>query len=759
MSKSILRLLLTTTCAAAFGAVGVQASHAADAVPVYADGIGGVVTGPKGPEAGVWVIAETHDLATRMIKIVVTDDQGRFMLPDMPKAKYDVWVRGYGLVDSNHAQGTPGKNMNFTAIPAPDAKTAAEIYPANYWYALIQPPPASDFPGTGPKGNGIAPTMMTQQMWLSQMKDGCGFCHQQGDKTTRTLLDNTPEGWAERITKQRPDGDHVLGDHGKDFAAFMGNTMTSFGRQRALTMWSDWTKRIADGALPKEAPPRPSGIERNLVLTSWDWANGRYVHDNISTDRHNPTVNANGPIYGVIGMAGYIEALDPITGKQKEVGYKVNLNKNVELLPENKVPDAFPHNPMMDKKGRIWITDLGRFGGPAPNQPPPPDKLPYCSDPAYKFAKYFPQPGKARNTAVVYDPKANTIDGVFMCNGMHHLMASPDSKWMYFSGGDNKVVSWVDMDTWDATKDQAKSQGWCPMVLDTNSTKAEEFAGVNEVAITPDQTQWNQPAVLRGNGMGGEEGANNGAVAAVKLDPKKDTRVEGFLYGIDASVSDGAMWFAKTGPFPTQVVRFHPGNNPPETCKTEMYEPTKLPDGKSYIAFDGRGVSVDSKGVTWIAYGSGNLGRFDRSKCKIKSGPTVAAGQHCPEGWSVLESPGPKMAGINAGSADFHYLNWVDLHDTLGMGKDTPLFAGTNSDSLLAVDQKTMKVVILRVPYPISFHTRGMDGRIDDGSKGWKGKGVLATYATEPVWHQEGGEDASGPQLVKFQMRPDPLAN
>src|SRR5262245_45035268 len=64
------------------------------------DDIGGVVTGPNGPEAGVWVIAETRDLPTRYAKMVVTDDQGRYVVPDLPKAKYKVWVRGYGLVDS-----------------------------------------------------------------------------------------------------------------------------------------------------------------------------------------------------------------------------------------------------------------------------------------------------------------------------------------------------------------------------------------------------------------------------------------------------------------------------------------------------------------------------------------------------------------------------------------------------------------------------------------------------------------------------------
>ena len=81
--------------------VAVRAQQAAaQTVAVDSDDLGGVVTGPKGPEAGVWVIAETADLPTKFVKIVVTDDQGRYLLPDLPKANYNVWVRGYGLVDS-----------------------------------------------------------------------------------------------------------------------------------------------------------------------------------------------------------------------------------------------------------------------------------------------------------------------------------------------------------------------------------------------------------------------------------------------------------------------------------------------------------------------------------------------------------------------------------------------------------------------------------------------------------------------------------
>ena len=111
-------------------------------VAVDCDDIGGVVSGPDGPEAGVWVIAET-------------DDQGRYLLPDLPDATYRVWVRGYGLVDSPPVEGEPGDHLMLTAVPAPDARAATQYYPANYWYSLLEVPPASEFPGTGPDGNGI----------------------------------------------------------------------------------------------------------------------------------------------------------------------------------------------------------------------------------------------------------------------------------------------------------------------------------------------------------------------------------------------------------------------------------------------------------------------------------------------------------------------------------------------------------------------------------------------------------------------------
>src|SRR5712671_1410246 len=113
----------------------------AGTVAIDADDIGGVVTGAKGPEAGVWVIAETRDTPTRLIKIVVTDDQGRYLVPDLPRGNYDVWVRGYGLVDSPKVNVAPGKTLDLKAVPAPDARAAAQYYPAQYWFSLLQVPP------------------------------------------------------------------------------------------------------------------------------------------------------------------------------------------------------------------------------------------------------------------------------------------------------------------------------------------------------------------------------------------------------------------------------------------------------------------------------------------------------------------------------------------------------------------------------------------------------------------------------------------
>ena len=238
--------------------------------------ITGVVTSAKGPEAGVWVIAETDDLQTRFRKIVVTNDQGKYVLPELPQASYRVWVRGYGLVDSKPVTAKPDQSLNLTALLAKSAQEAAEFYPASYWAVLIEPPKPDQFPGTGPQGNGINPALKTQSDYINIIKS-CERCHQLGSKITRTIPDNDHfpsaiEAWGDRVQR---------GQRGAEMASFL----VRFGRPSALKKFSDWTDRVAAGELPP-APPRPKGSERNVVITMWNWGD-QYglIHDAISTDR------------------------------------------------------------------------------------------------------------------------------------------------------------------------------------------------------------------------------------------------------------------------------------------------------------------------------------------------------------------------------------------------------------------------------------------------------------------------------------------
>jgi len=696
--------------------VGGAAIAASATVQIDADDIGGVVTGPKGPEAGVWVIAETKELPTQLAKVVVTDDQGRFVIPDLPKAKYKVWARGYGLLDTTAQESVPGKTLSFTAKAA-TPKEAAEIYPANYWLSLIKMPEADQFPGTGPSGNGINPGFGKQQDWMGHFKEQCHYCHQLGNKPTREVFGapNHVEFWDTRIQKAREAGDHTVGPHGKAFAGTMVNNMTRFGKQRGLNMFADWTTRIEKGELPP-APPRPVGKERNLVLSIYDFAGGRFIHDEISSDRRDPTVNANGPVYGLDSLQAYLAVFDPVTLKNEEIPIP-GLTPGVPHLQNT----LSVHNPMVDQKGRVWMTMLGGEGL----------AMPACEDDknGTAFAKYYPNPAKTTRRISLYDPTTKKIEVIPTCYSTHHLAFDYTDDHKLFFSGDVNVLGWIDTRKFDETKDAVKSAGWCPFVLDTNG----------DGKIDPNRNNWNQP-----------DGLN------VKVsDPKKDTRIAGFPYGMNISPKDNSVWYAKHTPtVPSGLVRLELGDNPPLTCKAEYYEPPKLPDG-SYIAYNARGVDIDSKGIAWVAFGSGQWGRFDRSKCKVLNGAN-AVGQHCPEGWTITNTPGPQITGQPNGSADWHYLTWVDLHDTLGLGKDVPILPGSNSDSLIAM-MPDGEQLVLRVPYPMGFYMRGLDGRIDDPKAGWKGRGIWANYGEVPLWHQEEGE-GSFAKLVKFQIRPDPLA-
>jgi len=707
-------------------------------VQVGPNDIGGVVASGKGPQAGVWVIAETTDLPTRYIKEVVTDDRGRYLIPDLPKAKYTVWARGYGLVDSPKVQAEPGKLVDLKPEVAPDAKSAAQYYPANYWYALLEVPATNEFPGTGAAGNGISPSVRAQGEWIHLVKtDSCESCHQLGNQYTRTIpsmfSDLDPaQAWTRRVQSGQA-------------GAIMTGGLAQLGTQRAAALFGDWTTRIAKGELPADTPPRPQGAERNVVITQWDWADPKaYLHDEISTDKRNPRVNANGLIYGSPEESrDYLPVLDPVHSSITQVKTQYR-DPDTPGQPKPLKPSAVwgdeaiwdshttVHNPMFDERGRLWFTARIRAG----------DDPAFCKAGSDLISAKLTPLTRSGRQLEMYDPATKKIEVIDTCFGTHHLQFASDANntlWTS-SGGGGGVVGWLNTKMWDQTHDAAKSQGWTALVLDTNGNgKRDAYAeGEQNVATTP----------------GGESlGAASAMNAAA--DPTKDTRLNAAFYGIGVG-ADGIIWGTVLG-FPGGIVRLNPGPNPPETALAEYYE-VPWNDPKAPVwGFSPRGMDLDTNGVVWAALASGHLASFDRRKCKGPLNGPQATGRQCPEGWTLYQTPGPKFKNVTiSGSADSHYYVWVDQFDTLGLGKNTPIVTGNSSDSLLALVNG--KFVILRVPYPLGFFAKGMDGRFDDPNAGWRGKGVWTTWGTRTPFHSETGKGTM-PKVVHFQIRPDPLAH
>jgi hypothetical protein len=685
------------------------------AIRIGDNDLGGIVTGSNGPEAGVWVIAETTDLPTKFAKIVVTDDRGRYVMPELPNATYNVWVRGYGLVDSPKVRATPGKVLDLRAVAAPNPAAAADYYPAIYWYSMLKIPDKSEFPGTGPDGNGIAPNMKNQIDWLANVKSlGCMSCHALGTIGTRTIpkelgeFNNSTEAWQRRIQAGQA-------------MTQMNNVARRLGPQRSLALWADWTDRIGAGELPFAKPERPQGAERNVVLTLWDWSRPTaYLHDLIGTDRRQPTVNANGKLYGSAEEStDDVPILDPTTHTATHVKHPVRDPQTPSSRSAPMTPSPYwgadpiwdsqtsNHNPMMDEKGRVWFTARVR----------PPDNPDFCkrgSD--HPSAKVFPLERANRHLSM-YDPTTGKFTLISTCFQTHHLIFAEDANhtlWTSTGVTGPGAFGWLDRKMYEETGDEVKSQGWTPFILDTNGNgKRDEY-------VEPDQP----------------------------VDPAKDKRVHVSMYSVVVNPVDGSVWGTSLG-VPGYVVRVSPGADPTHTAITEIYQPT-LP------GYGPRGGDIDRNGIYWASLASGHLASFDRTKCKGPLNGPHATGNHCPEGWTYHRLPGPQFRDVtNDGSAEASYYSWVDWFDTFGLGRNVPIATGNMNDSLLALVDG--QFVNLRVPYPVGFFTKWVEGRIDDANAGWKGRGLWTTYSTRTMFHLEGGKE-NRPKVVKFQLRPDPLA-
>jgi len=664
-----------------------------------ADAISGVVRSANGPEAGVWVIAETSDFATRFARIVVTDDAGRYLIPALPRAHYRVWVRGYGLLDSAKVDARLGQRLDLSARLAPDPASAARVYPAAYWYAMLAIPDASETAHVPGGRNGYL-------MWVKNM--GCIGCHQLGNEATRTLpaslkaqFPNSQAAWARRIQ-----------------AGQAGSQMTALAMRLLggvpIKYLAQWTDRIAAGELPPGKPARPSGLERNVVATVRDWADPKsYLHDLSGTDRRHPTVNGGGALYGSPELStDRLPSLDPARNSTHTFLAPV---RDADTPSSHDDPVLAPslywgneriwdsrvsvHNPMLDAHGRVWYTARIRAAqNPA-----------FCrrgsSQPS---ARVFPLERSERQLAV-YEPASGRYTFVDTCFSTHHLQFASDANDTLWTSGDREVVGWLDTKAFDRSGDAASAQGWSPFVLDTNGNGRRDA--------------WTEPGQ--------------------PTDPNKDRRLAAGFYAVMPNPADGSVWGSVAFSYPGGLLRYDP--------RTQLSELYNVPAP----GFGVRGADIDRNGVVWVSLASGHLGRFDRRACRGPLKGPQATGDHCPEGWSFYRLPGPGFAQVPDESVESSYYTWVDQFDTLGLGTNVPIATGNLFDGVHALVNGHF--VTLRIPYPLGFYAKGMEGRIDAAGADWKGRGLWVTSGDRTPWLKEGGK-GTRPLVVHFQMRPTPLS-
>ena len=456
------------------------------------------------------------------------------------------------------------------------------------------------------------------------------------------------------------------------------------------------------------------------MVSSWDWSTPTgYMHDLISTDRRNPTVNAYGKLYGAPEEStDFFPVLDPKTHTASQIEHPVRDPKTPSSKNNPMAPSPFwgpdpiwdsktsIHNQMMDEKGRVWSAARVR-------PPANPDFCKAGSD--HPSAKILPL-NAANRHASMYDPQTGKFTLISTCFPTHHLAFAEDANnTLWFSSGviGPAAAGFLNRKMYEETGDEEKSQGWTVFVLDTNGN------GRRDEYVEP-----NQP-----------------------VDAAKDKRIETNLYSVAINPQDGSVWGTRLG-YPGHIVRLAPGPDPTHTALAEIYEPP-------FPGYGPRGGDIGRDGIYWASLASGHLGRFDRSKCKVLNGPT-ATGKHCPEGWTLYKFPGPQFKDVaEDGSVEASYYTWVDQHNTFGLGANVPIASGNMSDAYFALVNGQW--VTLRVPYPMGFFAKWSEGRIDDPNGGWKGKGLWATSSTRTVFHFEGGTK-NKPQVVRFQLRPDPLA-
>ena len=490
----------------------------------------------------------------------------------------------------------------------------------------------------------------------------------------------------------------------------MSARFTQVGRQRALgdVRRLDRSHRRR-ASCRTQTPPRPQGSERNVVVTMWDWADPKaYLHDEIASDKRNPTVNPNGPIYGALEeSADYMPVVDP----------KTNTASQIKLAPRDpKTPSSARAAAGRSRRrtGATKRSGTARQRSTASRWTSrgacgPPARIRKPQTPAWCQAGFGSSVGEAV-------PDQSELGGLIRCTTRRRSRSRPSTR---------------------------ASLG--PPELRRQRRAVVLVRSRRRRRLVRRARPGTRRTTRRRRRAGARSSSTTTATASATRTPSrisppiptKDKRLNIQFYG-DSPAPDGSVWGSVQG-MPGALVRFVPGAHPPETALAEVYEvPWNNPKATAQ-GFAPRGMDVDSKGVVWTVLSSGQLASFDRRKCKGPLNGPTATGQHCPEGWTLYPLPGPNYKGaVENASADSAYYNFVDRFDMLGVGKDVPLATGNVSEGLLAlVDGKFMT---FRVPYPMGFFAKGIDGRIDNPNGGWKGKALYTPTSTRAPFHMEGGK-------------------
>ena len=357
----------------------------------------------------------------------------------------------------------------------------------------------------------------------------------------------------------------------------------------------------------------------------WDWADPiAYLHDVVSTDRRNPTVNANGPVYGALELsADYLPVLDPVRHAKSQVALTVRDPNTPPTSPKMPAPSPYwgseviwtsrnnVHNPMFDELGRMWVTSAVR----------PPDNPDYCKAGSnHPSAKLFPIERASRHLAM-WDPKAKKLTHISTCFGTHHLMFAEDANQTLWTSGGGQVVGWLNRKMFEETGDEAKSQGLDGAHSRHERQRRRDRGGRAGRATRSDEGQ----ALRRGLLLGGAGARRFGVGHAARISRRGhpiESRIE--------PARDGA------------------GGSLRATVQRSEERRDSLRAAVTSIA----------TACIWAALASGHLASFDRRKCKGPLNGPKATGQHCPEGWTLYAEPLPQMTGVtDPGSAEAQLLH------------------------------------------------------------------------------------------------------